>query len=264
MIEDRNKSDMTKLVTAAAYRYLDERGFKPVETEVPICDGWIADLAGVINPTQTELQELKILTPKPRWKHPAHAQWCEDAKNAQKLMTCLVEVKTSMSDFRGDKKWTWLSKEFPVNLAYLAIPSALRVDRHQFPLNWGVLEYSESRDLVKCIQIPEVWEAPTEQQLSVVLNVAIRRDHHTRYERERGFRREMVANRNEDVSRTRVATAIRAVMAVVNGHSMSGRIPHASVQEALQYHGIKHVSGWDMEQLEKLWSKADCAKASSA
>ncbi|HEV7674426.1 MAG TPA: hypothetical protein VGQ12_07845 [Candidatus Angelobacter sp.] len=250
MIDDRNKTGITKAVTAAAVRYLDERGCKPIETEVTIGDAWVADVAGVVVPTQTELIALKLLKRRPNYRHTEYQAWYRLAAGMQKLMTVLVEVKTSRSDFRGDKKW---ARPIPTNLAYLAFPRGLSIGIDEVPRGWGMLEYSEDSDCVKCYRVPIIVETTTEAQLSVIHNIAVRRDHLTRYESERRFRREMVANRNEDVSRTRVATAIRAVMAVVNGHSMSGRIPHSSVEEALKYHGIKHVSGWDMEQLEKLW-----------
>lgn len=253
MIEDRNKTEITKLVTAAAYRYLDERGFKPVETEVPIAMGWVADLAGVISPTQTELQELKLLPRKPSWKadRADREAWYALANKTQELMTALVEVKTSCSDFRGDKKWI---TEPPTNLAYLAIPNDLAIRADEVPDGWGVLEYSAASDFVRITRPPIIRQVTVELQLDVVHEIAVRRDHHTRYESERRFRREIVANRNEDVSRTRMGAALRAVMAVVNKHSMSGRIPHASMEDALQYHGIKHVNGSDMELLQNLWA----------
>jgi hypothetical protein len=70
MIDDHNKTSMTKLVTAAAIRWLDEKGFKPVETEVAVADAWIADIAGSILPTNTELINLKLLKRRPNWRQP--------------------------------------------------------------------------------------------------------------------------------------------------------------------------------------------------
>lgn len=247
MIADRNKTELTRALTAAVVRYLDERGFKPVETEVQVCDGWIADIAGVISPTQTELQELKLIPRAPSWRNGGREKWNEVAKAAQKLMTCLVEVKTSMSDFRNDRKWTWLEKQFPVNLPYIAIPSTLPIERSQFPLSWGVLEYNEKNDTVRIVQIPEVWRMTVEQQLSVILEIAIRRDHHTRYERIRGFRREMVVAHNADISRTRMQDAIGAVYSIVRGR-------YESVENCLNYYRIKNLHEHDLELLRRLWA----------
>lgn len=246
MMTDRNKTEITRVVTAAAVRYLDERGCKPVETEVPIDLGWVADIAGVLNPTMTELIELKLLKRKPRYSHPDYQAWHELAKDAQKLMTVLVEVKTSRADFRGDRKWVL---PIPTNLAYVAIPKDLAVGMDEMPANWGVLEYWESTDCVRCLRVPGVGAVTTEQQLSVVLQVAIRRDHDTRYERIRKFRREILTSQNENVSRTRVNTAMRAMSSIVHGK-------YGSLEAALEYHGIKHLAEYDMLGLRKLWAIA--------
>jgi len=65
---DRNKTDLTHAVTQAAMTWLDERGFKPVETEVEIARGWVADLASAIFPTPTELINLKLIPHRPDWE----------------------------------------------------------------------------------------------------------------------------------------------------------------------------------------------------
>src|SRR5690242_1203826 len=64
---DRNKTELTHRVTAAASLYLSECGFKPVETEVPIEQGWIADIAGACQPTPTELTKMKLVPPRARY-----------------------------------------------------------------------------------------------------------------------------------------------------------------------------------------------------
>jgi hypothetical protein len=258
VIADRNKTEITRLVTAAVMRYFDEHGCKPLETEVPICDGWVADVAGVINPTQTELVELKLIKRRPRYRDYSEAAqqeqraWYDEVKQAQKLMTVLCEVKTSRSDFRGDKKW---ELRIPANLAYLAIPKDLPVSMDEIPLAWGVLEYLPASDSIRCIRVPAVNEVTTEQQLSITLQVAVRRDHHTRYERHREFQKQMVKAHNEDISRTRVSVALRAMTSVVTGKC--GPVPHDSVEGALEYHGIKHVTEYDMDKLRKLWKIAE-------
>lgn len=252
MIQDRNKTELTKQVTAAAYRYLDERGSKPLETEVPICDGWIADIAGVLNPTITEMIELKLLKRRPRSTQQGY-EWWEDAKAVQRLMTVLVEVKTSRADFRGDKKW---ALPLPVNLAYLAIPKGLPVSMEEMPQRWGILEYSETTDIIRCVRVPSICEVTIEQQLSVILDVAVRRDHHTRYERAREFRREQIVERNKNQNSHRIHACIRAVAAIATGTSWGGKLPHASVEEALEHHGIKNLYPSDIEVLQRLWRTA--------
>lgn len=253
---DRNKTELTHQVTAAAGRWLDEHGFKPVETEVQVAGGWVADLASVIVPTETELQELKLIRRKPRWKENNSEQreaWHKEAQELNCMLTCLVEVKTSCSDYRGDKKWTAVP---PTNLAYVAIPYDLAIRADELPIGWGVLEYKENR--LSLTRIPDFRKVTAEQQLSVVHEIAIRRDHFTRHERTREFKRQLTANRNESISRTRMTTAIRAVAAVVRGETQfyAGKQPHASIEEALQWHGIKYLSTYDREKLKELWRAA--------
>jgi hypothetical protein len=67
---DRNKTELTQNVTRIASLWLNRKGFKPVETEVCVewrhKKAWIADVAGVIAPTQTELIDLKLIRRPPR------------------------------------------------------------------------------------------------------------------------------------------------------------------------------------------------------
>lgn len=103
---DRNKSELTHKLTAAAAFWLDEAGFKPVETEVPVCPGWVADLSGVIRPTKTEATRLKLIPPRGPYSRPnAWREWCDAFAAIPSLLTAVVEVKTSRSDFIGDHKW---------------------------------------------------------------------------------------------------------------------------------------------------------------
>ena len=105
LFDDQNKTELTKQITAATCFWLDERGCKPVETEVSVACGWIADIASVICPSNTELQELKqsaVLEVEQTSR--AGSVEAEVAAMAC-MMTVIVEVKTSRGDFLGDKKW---------------------------------------------------------------------------------------------------------------------------------------------------------------
>lgn len=146
MIDDRNKSDLTKQVTAAALMYLDERGCKPIETEVGVASGWVADIAAVLDPTITELVALKLLKRQPRYGCPGYKEWDTQVRQVHRFMTALVEVKVSRSDFSGDQKWTL---PLPTNLAYLAFPKGL-ITESEYPAGWGLLEYSIETDCVRC------------------------------------------------------------------------------------------------------------------
>jgi len=56
-VTDQNKTELTRKVTAGAATWLTNLGAKPVETEVHVRQGWIADLAAVWCPTRTEAQK---------------------------------------------------------------------------------------------------------------------------------------------------------------------------------------------------------------
>lgn len=249
LFDDQNKTEITKQITAATCFWLDERGVKPVETEVTVAFGWIADVAGVLCPTETELQTLKLIRRKPTWKKPQDEKdaWQVEADVLNRMMTVIVEVKTSRGDFRGDKKWEWGS---PADLCWVATPAGL-ISEAERPKGWGLLEYSETRDCMISRRVPEIRTTTAEQQRNLVHAVACRRDNHTRYEHINRLRKEY---RDEDKRReslTRVKDAMRAALSIARGE-------HGSVEGALEYHRIKLKSLYELEMLglTALWGVA--------
>ena len=249
LFDDQNKTEITKQITAAACFWLDERGVKPVETEVTVMDGWIADIAGVLCPTETELQTLKLIRRKPSWKKSEEDRqaWQVEASVLNRMMTVVVEVKTSRGDFRGDKKWEW---EPPADLCWLAVPAGLIAETEK-PKGWGILEYSDKRDCMISRCVPEIRTTTAERQRNLIHAVACRRDNHTRYEHINRLRKEY---RDEDKRReslTRVKDAMRAALSIARGE-------HGSVEGALEYHHIKLRSLYELEimGLTALWGVA--------
>jgi len=249
LFDDQNKTELTKQITAATGFWLDERGAKPVETEVTIAWGWIADIAGVVCPTQTELQDLKLIRRKPSWKKSEEEKqaWEVEASVLNRLMTVVVEVKTSRSDFRGDKKWEW---EPPADLCWLAVPAGLIAETER-PKGWGILEYSEKRDCMISKVVPPVRTTTAEQQRDLVYAVACRRDNHTRYEHINRLRKEYREEDKHRQSLTRVKDAMRAALSIARGE-------HGSVEGALEYHRVKLRSLYELEitGLTALWGVA--------
>lgn len=251
---DRNKTSTTHDVTAAVMRYLDDQGFKPVETEVPVAESWIADIAGVIVPTQTEAINMKLCPRKPsygyrrsrdmEYRRRYDAVVAEsDARFAllPSPITALVEVKTNRADFTKDKKW---SLPAPTNLCYLAVPSGL-LSPPSYPEGWTVLSVSESGD-VRAVQRGILHSIPAEQQLQTILSIAVRRDHQTRYARLREFQKVERREQAERTSLMRFSYAVRAVAKIVRGEC-------ESVDDALRCHAIKGLTRSDMETLQELW-----------
>lgn len=139
-MSDLNKTALTHEVTRDTIAWLRERGFKPVETEVQITDGWVADIAGVIVPSRSELAPLRLLPNKPAYSSGGNykqSAWEKDAGALLRPYTCLVEVKTSRADFLRDHKW---SSQRLTDLSYLAVPKGL-IDQKEWPEGWGILEF---------------------------------------------------------------------------------------------------------------------------
>jgi hypothetical protein len=249
---DRNKTGITHEVTLAASQWLNAKGFKPVETEVPVEEGWVADLAGVIVPTQTELIDLKLLKRPPSWNErhslitkrriwdaDTYAVWRKELEALSRTMTCLVEVKTSRADFRGDRKWT---STIPTDLAFLAVPKGL-VTSEEWPAGWGILEYEDGS--ITRRRAPALATVATEQQLGVVLSIAIRRDHHTRYARWREYQREERIEAGERKTIKRITQCMNAVLHIVEGK-------HPDVATTLEWHQIKDLQEHQLNLLQRL------------
>lgn len=243
---DHNKTEITKELTAAVCRWLDERGAKPVETEVAVDTGWVADIATVLNPTETELQDLKLVRRKPGWaKREQREAWEVEAKPFNRLMSVLIEVKTSRSDFLSDPKWL---RAWPTDLCWLAVPVDL-IGKSEWPSQWGILEYSTASTRLFHRRCPMLNLTTTDQRLSVVYEIACRRDSHTRYEHLRRIQREQRQDQNEHKSLTRVHDALRFAKSVVEGR-------HESFELAVMCHGFHNMRGSAVEDFKPLFGIA--------
>lgn len=263
MSRDRNKSDLTHRVTEATYIWLDNHGFKPVETEVEVAmsrrteRGWIADLAGVIVPTQTELIEMKMIPRPPRYKCSAKLQdyekkreeWEALYRPLNRMMTCLVEVKTTRADYLGDDKWARIP---PTDLAFVAIPSGM-MKPEEWPTGWGVFELRE--DVIVKVRNPAPRVATVTEHLAVIYQIAVRRDHRSRYEESRELQK---AQRAEDAIRTsmdRIDKIVDAVRDIAAGRTRWGG-PLESVEHALRHHGIRNAGPRQLEELAEIFGIA--------
>lgn len=262
MIADRNKTALTHKITDAAYRWLDNHGFKPVETEVWMPGstngdnqkGWVADLASVIYPTQTELINLRFIKRPPPWRYRSgnegyeekRAAWDSEFKKIFRRMTALIEVKSSRSDFLGDRKWKMIA---PTDLAWVAMQTGV-ASISEVPEAWGVLILRG--DEVHQLRIPTPRVATVEEHLHVIYQIAIRRDHRTRYAQEREWQKEYRIRDAEEREERKIDKVISAVRDIARGHHGSPNRPILSVKEALEYYGIKKVSWYQIEMLEKL------------
>lgn len=248
-MSDANKTELTKRVTNAAVLWLEERGFRPVESEVTVARGWCADLAGFAYLSRTEAKNLKLFPPWPKRRptesdedhHHAVDAWNGLWDQLPSPITAAIEVKTSINDFKRDRKF---KLDPPVHLLFLAMPRGL-VGLPAIDERWGVLAYDEKGNL-KRVRPSKLNESTIEQVLRVVVDIAMRRDNHTRYERLREFDRQAREHNNERENRHRISKCLELVLDVQRGQM--------SLLDCVEYHLGRRckLPRYAMEQLEKL------------
>lgn len=265
-LPDRNKTPLTREVTRRVVRWLDDKGFKPVETEVPVAQGWTADISGVIRPTPSEAVRLKLIPPRPRyieppgsyedqewrnlnqklygiWDEQEYRPWKAEYNSLPSPLTALVEVKTSVSDFRKDRKWRL---DPPTNLRFLAIPEAM-IKPDELPQGWWVLCYGKRG--LKLVQAGITASVSSEQKLETILSIAERRDNRTRHAAERSAHKMNRLDQAERENMVRINKAVSFVLQVRKG----GLDPEDTLDRLLFFYKIKNLSGHARRQLEEMW-----------
>jgi hypothetical protein len=181
---DANKTALTHRATATTVAFLDGLGCKPVETEVPVRPGWVADVASFWYPTRTELKKLQlnsktaklILDPTLGDNDPATMAF---ALYGAGPLTLLAEVKTSRQDFLADAKWK--QSDPPASICLLAYINGIVRDE-EIPTGWIGLELSANGTTIRKIhRSRHVFPQHPGRVLDFVAQVAIRRDHRSRY-----------------------------------------------------------------------------------
>lgn len=247
---DRNKTQLTHDVTTATIMWLDERGFKPTETEVPVRSEWVADLASVIHPTRGESTVLGLM-PRKR-KATDTIAWESLFQRLPKPLSVVIEVKTTRADFFKDRR-KWLDFGLPADLCYIAMPRGM-LTPGEWPVKWGVLSMHSDKTVA---QLKTAMLAPVdlEQRMKVVLAIAVRRDHHTRYERFREQEKDNRNSRNATVNRERWSRTFQVAMAIARGgKDRYGYSPDfATLEEALESQRIRGLSRRMLADLENLW-----------
>ena len=189
---DRNKSELTHAVTACAMIFLENRGFKPIETEVFAIGFGIVDIGGACTPSPTDTKKLRLSN--------AEKYGCEktDIYNHIQfrygpILTAAIEVKVTRQDFLKDVGNKFQSRKergdkyiYPAHLCYLAFPKGL-IEEHEIPMGWMGLEMdsSGSRLLRKYWTYPEIHPQNPGDLVWYIMSLAIRADYRTRYARQR-------------------------------------------------------------------------------
>lgn len=171
---DQNKTGLTHRITALAAAYLDGIGCKPVETEVPVAPGWIADVASFAYPTPTEVKRAKLL----------HRVADTEIQTAHQYLfrhgtplTVLVEVKVTKQDFEKDVERKF--QQTPANLCYIAHPNSLDIWLDPRVNKWGRIVCSDDGSRILRVRGPWAQPQAPGDMVDFIASVAIRRDHRT-------------------------------------------------------------------------------------
>jgi hypothetical protein len=270
MTPDRNKTLGTRKITASVMVWMDNLGFKPVETEVQLCAGWQCDIAGVIDPTRSEAVAMKLIPRNANWK-----DWQKDSVAADEKarahesayaalpspITTLVEVKATLSDLKGDRKWEGSS---PADLSFLAVPEKLVAAAVSLVTNphWGLIRVTERG--CRVIRWPVISSVTIEQRLATVYSIAVKRDHRTRYRALRESEKQARATKNkEKVTPDRWSEIARVVTIIAPG-GRAGVFAYESVQHVLSSKRIGWLPVSVVEQLQELWGIAAIGEGPNA
>jgi hypothetical protein len=264
-VPERGKTELTQNLTRACALWMDGKGFKPVETEVGVARGWVADVAGVIIPTQTECINLKLIQRPPRsdWARRDDAayygsfreryiEWRTSYTKIPSILTAHIEVKTSVADFRQDSKWS--RPDSPTNLKYVAMPRGM-IAQEKWPGGWGVILYGCSQpelngnasEHLQCARPSPLYSVSVEQSRDVILQIGIRRDNVGRYERLRKLSQRIRISDNKRKSLERITSIISFVLRIAEGHD---------IEDAKTWSGVRvELPPYILEQLHEFQKK---------
>lgn len=220
---DVNKTAATHRATATAVYYLAQRGYKPIETEVGVYDGWVADIASFVYPTTTELKKLKLLRKEERGGYrvvPVDAKYHEGLNFTDRYgagpFTAIVEVKTTKADFLKDVGFKFSGKIFPAHFCYVAYPKNLGVS---VPHGWIGLLLNDECDRVVKVELESCMDDMHPQwpsdMVDLIAAVAIRRHHLTEYAEKRAFVKLYNAKESQRKKEWRLENAVDAIAACI-------------------------------------------------
>ena len=265
---------MTHRITSGAQLYLKDRGFKPIETEVTVVQGWQSDLAAVVVPTDTELQYMKLIPKKPAygfqcdylrdrygseyWKSDEFKKlqekkqeelnaWKKLADAVPSPLTAIVEVKVTRGDFFRDDKWT---RPSPVNLRYLAMPAAM-IKRSEYPVGWFVLEFGADGKLLRVPQQGTIELPSIDRQMWTIHEIAVRRHHRTEHVWIKDVNKRLSAEQTVQKQNMRVSNVLSAVLDIVKGGDEYYKTP----EDVLRARRIKYdtLPYYQKEEIKRLW-----------
>ncbi len=268
VVADRNKTELTLRVTEAASNWLTSIGAKPIETEVPIQRGWVADLAGVWCPTRTEARNLKIVSRPKRFGYTPGLE-PEEEERRKKIeddsyreseneydalpdgIIIVHEVKTSRSDFMHDKKWLAPS---PANMRVLSITPGI-ASQEEFPDGWWIICHGEDGKIKKIIQRGFITEISDRDKFLITLSIAERRHNRTLYSYQRELQQSQLNEKNTRINCERLSGCMKAVLSVAKAEFDNIEDCLNRYMSRRYYFGGRILNSYIMEELEDLYGK---------
>ena len=253
-MKDLNKTELTHAVTEAACQWLLKIGAKPVHKEVPVARRWIADIAGLWVPTRTEAQAQKLIPRSPPWAPPVcdirRAQYKAELRERERRyhevetpISILHEVKTSVSDFRGDSKWRRLP---PSDVAIVSLTQAM-LPKVELPERWWVILHDSSTGAVKKVlkRVP-LRVSDVSDKLSFVLALSERGWNIHHYAEAKQEERRWKDEERQRHSLLRISRILYMFLDIIQG-------AHGNVEDCIRHHiGVHTQRQISRDALEKL------------
>lgn len=260
---DRNKSDLHNEIQNQVYLWMLDNGFKPVEQEVGIGKNWIADLAGVIQPTPTECQKLKFVVRKPnynikyKYEDGKITQRCRDLleergnkikvwyeeveKFSYKTLTAICEVKVSISDYKKDIERKF--KQTPASINFLAYPKGM-IGFGEVPDNWFGLEYISDKKIK--MHPGKVVPKTKEEMFDIVFQLAMRIYNKNLYGRIAELQKERRIENIERANHYKISKVVSLFINILENED------NEDIETLLKLHGIKNISEHNQNRIKKL------------
>jgi hypothetical protein len=241
VLDDANKTPLTRAVTQTAMLWMRERGFKPLACEVPVREGWCADIAGLTVPTRGEAMKLRLMGPRPKWNPGPGFREQHDAREAAYMaipspLAAVMEVKVTRADFLRDRTRKFAGPA-PAHLCYLAVPAGL-LKPEEYPIGWGMVICSQDGGMVR--QSPKTAVLHAVEPAAILLmawGLAVKVDHDQRYGWLRERRKAEATRETATRIRYRVGNIAQTLLDLVRGREPLGmsRMPEGVQREFKMY-----------------------------
>ena len=224
---DRNKTELTHNITLGAIDHLRFIGAKAIETEVPVGDKWIADLAALWSPTPTECLRSKLLPPRRQISRLIEFQgtqidipeddpeqgWYDVYGKLPWCITIVHEVKTSYADFSRDDKF---NREPIADLQILSYPIGI-ISEDKLPKHWWLWGHTEGGLVRKKSKYPKLFTPTDKNRFTIATSIAERQHNKVHNKFWSDMQKKQTLDRATDKAATNLRYMADIIFKVANG-----------------------------------------------